>query len=71
MMHVNVRYFAIRQKIEEERIKMHHLRTELMLSDSLTKCSCPIGRILKQRDIYMNCTDEQGNARKAELGKLD
>ena len=71
MMHVNVRYFAIRQEIEEERIKMPHLRTELMLSDSLTKCSCPIGRILKQRDIYMNCTDEQGNARKAELGKLD
>ena len=63
MAHVNVRFFAIRQELENENIEMPHLPTEQMLSDSLTKCSCQRDRILNQRDIYMNCTKEQAEER--------
>ena len=65
--HVNMRYFAIKQEIDQERIRMPHMPSESMISDTLTKCSGPKRRILSQRDVYMNCTDEEARTRAEEL----
>lgn len=35
--HINVRYFFIREMIEERRMKLVHTRTDKMLADILTK----------------------------------
>ena len=67
MSHVNMRYFAIKQEIDQERIRMPHMPSEGMISDTLTKCSGPKHRILSQRDLYMNCTDEEARTRAEEL----
>ena len=67
MSHVNMRYFAIKQEIDQERIRMPHMPSENMISDTLTKCSGPKHRILSQRDLYMNCTDEEARTRAEEL----
>ena len=67
MSHVNMRYFAIKQEIDQERIRMPHMPSENMISDTLTKCSGPKHRILRQRDLYMNCTEEEARARAEEL----
>ena len=41
--------------------------SESMISDTLTKCSGLKHRILSQRDVYMDCTDEEAYTRAEEL----
>jgi hypothetical protein len=39
--HINIKYYVVKEKIQDHTISLEHISTKQMLTDSFTKCLLP------------------------------